>query len=67
MRHRCGLTLSRDHYRNQPISSSVPMISIWSTFGRKRRESGKASFRFAGAQRSGFDEGHLLEFAAQKR
>jgi hypothetical protein len=31
---------------NQPISSSVPTISIWSTFGQKRRENGKASFRF---------------------
>ena len=43
------------------------MIFIWSIFGQKSHENGKGSCRLLPEHSSVvFDEGHLLEYAAQK-
>ncbi|MFT4414163.1 ATP-dependent DNA helicase [Fredinandcohnia humi] len=67
MRHRCGLTLSRDHYRKAVdlviCSHDFYMEHIWTMDARKRE--GQLPFLPEGSCVV-FDEGHLLEFSAQK-
>ncbi|MFS0863331.1 ATP-dependent DNA helicase [Fredinandcohnia sp. 179-A 10B2 NHS] len=67
MRHRCGLTLSRDHYRKAVdliiCSHDFYMEHIWTMDARKRE--GQLPF-LPDSSCVIFDEGHLLEFSAQK-
>ncbi|CAG9622594.1 ATP-dependent DNA helicase [Sutcliffiella rhizosphaerae] len=66
-RHRCGQTLSRDHYRKSTdliiCSHDFYMEHVW-TFDKRKRE-GQLPL-LPEASTVIFDEGHLLEFAAQK-
>ncbi|MBY0096596.1 ATP-dependent DNA helicase [Mesobacillus maritimus] len=66
-RHRCGLTLQREHYRNAAdlivCSHDFYMEHIWTKESRKRE--GELPFLPDGSCVV-FDEGHLLEFASQK-
>ncbi|WP_226683529.1 ATP-dependent DNA helicase [Sutcliffiella horikoshii] len=66
-RHRCGQTLSRDHYRKSTdliiCSHDFYMEHVW-TFEKRKRE-GQLPL-LPEASSVVFDEGHLLEFAAQK-
>ncbi|MCY8408823.1 ATP-dependent DNA helicase [Bacillus haynesii] len=67
MRHRCGLTLSRDHYRKSTdfiiCSHDFYMEHVWTEEARKRE--GQLPL-LPDHSAVVFDEGHLLEFAAQK-
>ncbi|TCN23095.1 ATP-dependent DNA helicase [Mesobacillus foraminis] len=66
-RHRCGLTLQREHYRNAAdiivCSHDFYMEHIWTKESRIRE--GELPFLPDGSCVV-FDEGHLLEFASQK-
>ncbi len=66
-RHRCGMTLTREHYRKASdliiCSQDFYMEHIWTEESRKRK--GQLPF-LPEASSIIFDEGHLLEFAAQK-
>ncbi|WP_461200324.1 ATP-dependent DNA helicase [Anoxybacillus sp. TBDG-1] len=66
-RHRCGQTLSRDYYRKATdliiCSHDFYMEHIWTYEARKRE--GQLPL-LPEASCVIFDEGHLLEFAAQK-
>ncbi len=66
-RHRCGMTLTREHYRKASdliiCSQDFFMEHIWTEESRKRK--GQLPF-LPEASSIVFDEGHLLEFAAQK-
>ncbi|WP_338776711.1 ATP-dependent DNA helicase [Metabacillus sp. FJAT-52054] len=67
LRQRCGLTLSRDHYRKAAdliiCSHDFYMEHVWTAESRKR----EGHLPFLPEHSSVvFDEGHLLEFAAQK-
>lgn len=66
-RHRCGLTLSRDHYRKAAdlivCSHDFYMEHIW-TFDSRKREGQLPLLPEHSCVV--FDEGHLLEYAAQK-
>ncbi|MGG1245486.1 ATP-dependent DNA helicase [Bacillus spizizenii] len=67
MRHRCGLTLSRDYYRKSTdliiCSHDFYMEHVWTEESRKRE--GQLPL-LPDHSAVVFDEGHLLEFAAQK-
>jgi ATP-dependent DNA helicase DinG len=66
-RHRCGQTLNRDHYRHAGdliiCSHDFYMEHVWTKESRKRE--GQMPL-LPEASTVIFDEGHLLEFAAQK-
>ena len=66
-RHRCGLTLSRDHYRKATdiivCSHDYYMEHVWTYESRKREGQMPLLPEYSSVV---FDEGHLLEFAAQK-
>ncbi len=66
-RHRCGMTLTREHYRKASdliiCSQDFYMEHIWTYESRKRK--GQLPF-LPEASSVIFDEGHLLEIAAQK-
>ncbi|MCP8968802.1 ATP-dependent DNA helicase [Ectobacillus ponti] len=66
-RHRCGQTLSREHYRKSAdliiCSQDFYMEHIWTQEARKRE--GQMPL-LPEASCVVFDEGHLLEYAAQK-
>ncbi|WP_077618545.1 ATP-dependent DNA helicase [Bacillus sinesaloumensis] len=66
-RHRCGLTLSREHYRKAVdliiCSHDFYMEHVWTMESRKRE--GQLPF-LPESSCVVFDEGHLLEFSAQK-
>ncbi|RBW69212.1 ATP-dependent DNA helicase [Bacillus taeanensis] len=66
-RHRCGQTLSRDHYRNAAdliiCSHDFYMEHLW-TYDARKREGQLPLLPEASAVV--FDEGHLAEVAAQK-
>jgi ATP-dependent DNA helicase DinG len=66
-RHRCGQTLSRDYYRKATdliiCSHDFYMEHVWTAEARKRE--GQLPLLPEGSCVV-FDEGHLLEFAAQK-
>lgn len=66
-RHRCGQTLSRDHYRKSTdliiCSHDFYMEHVWTYEGRKRE--GQLPL-LPDHSSVIFDEGHLLEAAAQK-
>ncbi|WP_227938096.1 ATP-dependent DNA helicase [Alkalihalobacillus deserti] len=66
-RHRCGQTLSRDHYRKSSdlliCSHDFYMEHVWTYDSRKRE--GQLPL-LPEASTVIFDEGHLLEVAAQK-
>jgi len=66
-RHRCGQTLSREHYRKAAdlivCSHDFYMEHVWTYDARKRE--GQLPL-LPEASCVVFDEGHLLEFAAQK-
>ena len=66
-RHRCGLTLTRDYYRKATdliiCSHDFYMEHVWTQDARKRE--GQLPL-LPEASSVVFDEGHLLEFAAQK-
>ena len=66
-RHRCGMTLTREHYRKATdlivCSQDFYMEHIWTYESRKRK--GQLPF-LPEASSVIFDEGHLLEIAAQK-
>lgn len=66
-RHRCGMTLTREHYRKASdliiCSQDFYMEHIWTQESRKRK--GQLPY-LPEASSIVFDEGHLLEFAAQK-
>ncbi|QNG61497.1 ATP-dependent DNA helicase [Bacillus sp. PAMC26568] len=66
-RHRCGLTLSRDHYRKAAdlivCSHDFYMEHIWTIDSRKREGQLPLLPEHSCVV---FDEGHLLEYAAQK-
>ncbi|MCM3588768.1 ATP-dependent DNA helicase [Mesobacillus maritimus] len=66
-RHRCGLTLQREHYRQAAdlivCSHDFYMEHVWTKESRKRE--GELPFLPDGSCVV-FDEGHLLEFASQK-
>lgn len=66
-RHRCGQTLSRDYYRKATdliiCSQDFYMQHIW-TFEARKREGQLPLLPEAGCVI--FDEGHLVEYAAQK-
>lgn len=66
-RHRCGMTLTREHYRKATdliiCSQDFYMEHIWTMESRKRK--GQLPF-LPEASSVIFDEGHLLEVAAQK-
>ncbi|OIJ20084.1 ATP-dependent helicase [Anaerobacillus alkalidiazotrophicus] len=66
-RHRCGMTLTREHYRKATdlivCSQDFYMEHIWTQDSRKRK--GQLPF-LPEASSIVFDEGHLLEIAAQK-
>ncbi|MFC4322721.1 ATP-dependent DNA helicase [Litchfieldia salsa] len=67
VRHRCGQTLSRDHYRKAAdiiiCSHDFYMEHIWTIDSRKRE--GQLPL-LPEASCVVFDEGHLLEYSAQK-
>ncbi|MCH1627338.1 ATP-dependent DNA helicase [Ferdinandcohnia quinoae] len=67
MRHRCGQTLSRDFYRKAVdliiCSHDFYMEHVWTMEARKRE--GQLPF-LPESSCVVFDEGHLLEFSAQK-
>ncbi|MGD7045391.1 ATP-dependent DNA helicase [Jeotgalibacillus proteolyticus] len=67
VRHRCGQTLNREHYRSAGdliiCSHDFYMEHIWTKDARKRE--GQLPL-LPEASAVVFDEGHLLEFAAQK-
>lgn len=66
-RHRCGQTLSREHYRKAAdiiiCSHDFYMEHVWTV--EKRKREGQLPL-LPEASSVVFDEGHLLEFAAQK-
>ncbi|MCM3666179.1 ATP-dependent DNA helicase [Mesobacillus subterraneus] len=66
-RHRCGQTLNRDYYRHAQdliiCSHDFYMEHVWTKESRKRE--GQMPL-LPDASTVIFDEGHLLEFAAQK-
>ena len=66
-RHRCGLTLHREHYRQAKdliiCSHDFYMEHIWTKDSRKRE--GQLPL-LPEASSVVFDEGHLLEYASQK-
>ncbi|PEC47553.1 ATP-dependent DNA helicase [Bacillus sp. AFS096315] len=66
-RHRCGQTLSREHYRKATdlivCSQEFYMEHIWTVESRKRE--GQLPL-LPNPSCVVFDEGHLLEFASQK-
>ncbi|GHH98233.1 ATP-dependent DNA helicase [Neobacillus kokaensis] len=66
-RHRCGLTLHRDFYRHAKdliiCSHDFYMEHIWTKNARKREGQMPLLPEHSSVV---FDEGHLLEFAAQK-
>jgi ATP-dependent DNA helicase DinG len=66
-RHRCGQTLSRDHYRKSPdliiCSHDFYMEHVWTYEARKREGQLPLLPEHSSVV---FDEGHLLETAAQK-
>ncbi|UJF31340.1 ATP-dependent DNA helicase [Paenibacillus hexagrammi] len=66
-RHRCGQTLSRDHYRRSAdliiCSHDFYMEHVWTYEGRKREGQLPLLPEHCAVV---FDEGHLLESAAQK-
>ncbi|MEW5596103.1 ATP-dependent DNA helicase [Peribacillus frigoritolerans] len=66
-RHRCGQTLSRDHYRKSSdliiCSHDFFMEHVWTK--EKRKREGQLPL-LPDHSCVVFDEGHLLEFAAQK-
>ncbi|TDG00193.1 ATP-dependent DNA helicase [Paenibacillus piri] len=66
-RHRCGQTLSRDHYRRAAdliiCSHDFYMEHVWTLEGRKREGQLPLLPEHCAVV---FDEGHLLESAAQK-
>ena len=66
-RHRCGQTLSRDHYRKAQdlivCSHDFFMEHIWTKEARKREGQLPLLPEYSTVI---FDEGHLLEFSAQK-
>ena len=66
-RHRCGQTLSRDHYRRAAdliiCSHDFYMEHVWTSEGRKREGQLPLLPEHCAVV---FDEGHLLESAAQK-
>ncbi|SDT50268.1 ATP-dependent DNA helicase DinG [Paenibacillaceae bacterium GAS479] len=65
-RHRCGMTLSRDHYRKAPdlliCSHDFYMEHVWTAEARKREGQLPLLPEHSSVV---FDEGHLLETAAQ--
>ncbi|MGU3472686.1 ATP-dependent DNA helicase [Paenibacillus sp. D51F] len=65
-RHRCGMTLSRDHYRKSPdliiCSHDFYMEHVWTAEARKREGQLPLLPEHSSVV---FDEGHLLETAAQ--
>ncbi len=67
MRHRCGMTLTREYYKKSEdlivCSQDFYMEHIWTVESRKRK--GQLPL-LPEASSVIFDEGHLLEFAAQK-
>jgi len=67
MRHRCGLTLNREYYRHAEdliiCSHDFYMEHIWTKESRKREGQLPLLPEHSAVV---FDEGHLLEFAAQK-
>lgn len=67
LRHRCGLTLSREHYRKAVdlivCSHDFYMEHVWTMEARKRE--GQLPF-LPDSSCVVFDEGHLLEYSAQK-
>ncbi|MBD1381646.1 ATP-dependent DNA helicase [Metabacillus arenae] len=67
LRHRCGLTLSRDHYRKSTdliiCSHDFYMEHVWTYDSRKREGQLPLLPEYSCVV---FDEGHLLEYAAQK-
>jgi ATP-dependent DNA helicase DinG len=66
-RHRCGLTLSRDYYRKATdiivCSHDYFMEHVWTYDSRKREGQMPLLPEYSSVV---FDEGHLLEYAAQK-
>jgi ATP-dependent DNA helicase DinG len=66
-RHRCGLTLNRDYYRHANdliiCSHDFYMEHIWTKESRKREGQLPLLPEHSSVV---FDEGHLLEYAAQK-
>ncbi|MFI2855884.1 ATP-dependent DNA helicase [Paenibacillus sp. JSM ZJ436] len=66
-RHRCGMTLSRDHYRKSTdliiCSHDYYMEHVWTYEGRKREGQLPLLPEHSSVV---FDEGHLLESAAQQ-
>jgi ATP-dependent DNA helicase DinG len=66
-RHRCGLTLHREHYRHSQdliiCSHDFYMEHIWTKSSRKREGQLPLLPEHSSVV---FDEGHLLEYAAQK-
>lgn len=66
-RHRCGLTLNREYYRHSKdliiCSHDFYMEHIWTKNSRKREGQLPLLPEHSSVV---FDEGHLLEFAAQK-
>ncbi|MBI0576087.1 ATP-dependent DNA helicase [Neobacillus cucumis] len=66
-RHRCGLTLHRDYYRHAKdliiCSHDFYMEHVWTKESRKREGQLPLLPEYSSVV---FDEGHLLEFAAQK-
>lgn len=67
MRHRCGMTLTREYYKKSEdlivCSQDFYMEHIWTIESRKRK--GQLPL-LPEASSVIFDEGHLLEIAAQK-
>lgn len=67
LRHRCGQTLSREHYRKSAdliiCSHDFYMEHVWTYEGRKREGQLPLLPEHSAVV---FDEGHLLESAAQK-
>lgn len=66
-RHRCGLTLHREHYRHSTdliiCSHDFYMEHVWTKESRKREGQLPLLPEHSSVV---FDEGHLLEYAAQK-
>ncbi|OIK17080.1 ATP-dependent helicase [Bacillus sp. MUM 116] len=66
-RHRCGLTLHRDYYRHAMdliiCSHDFYMEHVWTKESRKREGQLPLLPEYSSVI---FDEGHLLEYAAQK-
>lgn len=66
-RHRCGLTLHREHYRHAKdliiCSHDFYMEHVWTKEARKREGQLPLLPEYSSVV---FDEGHLLEYAAQK-